>query len=344
MRAVVIGGSGFIGRRLVEMMAGAEQREGWPRFDEILVLDRAPYDGTGDRVTTRIGDVCSRDDLRGALRGAHTVFHLASIVDVGLTKNPKIDAVNVQGTRNVVDVCRELGVPFLVYTSSEDVVLQRSPIARGDESIPYPIDLIHDYVRTKIEGERIALAADTAGGLRTCAVRPTHVYGPRDPHAIVKSLQELASGRVPILIGDPRARFDVVYVDNVAHAHLLAAAKLHDATMVDRVGGRAYFVTEDNAPNYFEFLRPYAASKGIEIPRRRLPRPVAFAVARAAELTHRLTGREPPFHRFHLYVIGQDFFFSSERARAELGYAPVVAPEEGLRRTLAWLDTVAIPR
>ena len=340
MRAVVIGGSGFVGRRVAEMIAG-EPHPGHPTFDSVHVVDRAPFPGARDRITSEIGDVCSRDDLRRALAGAHTVFHLASLVDVGLTRNPRIDAVNVEGTRNVVEVCRELGVPYLVYTSSEDVVLGTEPVVLGDESIPYPTEPVHDYVRTKIEGERIALGAND-GRLHTCAIRPVHVYGPRDPHAIVTGLRELASGRVRVLIGDAAARFDIVYVDNVAHAHLLAAARLHDPASRPGVAGRAYFVGEGQAPGFFEFLRPYAEAKGIVIPRRRLPRRVAFAIARAMEWGHRITGREPPFHRFHLYVMGQDFFFTHERASRELGYAPIVTPSEGLRRTLEWLETVPI--
>ena len=69
-----------------------------------------------------------------------------------------------------------------------------TPVARGDESIPYPARPIHDYVRTKIEGEKLVRGADASGGLRTCAIRPVHIYGPDDPHAIVKSLESFASG------------------------------------------------------------------------------------------------------------------------------------------------------
>ncbi|MDQ3033446.1 MAG: NAD-dependent epimerase/dehydratase family protein [Myxococcota bacterium] len=341
-RAVVIGGSGFVGRRLVSMLAGDAEHPArpaeWPSFDAIHVLDRVPYEGAVGTVTAQVGDVCSRDDLRRALRGAHTVFHLASIVHVGLRKSPAIDRVNVDGVRHVVEICQELGVPFLVYTSSEDVVLGRVPVVRGDESIPYPSDVVHDYVRTKIEGEKIARAADGAGGLRTCSIRPVHVYGPRDPHAIKASLRAFASGAVPFLLGDGTARFDIVYVDNVVHAHLLAARRLHDEATRDVVGGQAYFVGEDNAPNYFEFIRPYAEAKRVAMPRRRLSHRSTALAARLMELVHRVTGREVPFHRFHLYVLAQDFFFTNERAARELGYRPIVSPEEGLRRTLAWLE------
>lgn len=343
-RAVVVGGAGFLGRRLVAFLIGEgdEAHPGWPRFDAVHVADTAPHvgsQGTQARLTptSSITDVRSKADLREALAGAHTVFHLASIVHVGLSKNPLIDAVNIRGVENVVDVCRELGVQCLVYTSSEDVVLSPTPVAGGDETIPYPTTIVHDYVRTKIAGEKAALDADTPGGLRTCAIRPVHIYGPHDPHAIKVSLLEFAKGRVPFLLGDGSARFDIVYVDNVAHAHLLAAARLADGSAMDRVGGQAFFATENNAPNYFEFIRPYADARNIKMPRRRLSYRMLSVVASGMELAHRLFGIDPPFHRFHLYVIGQDFFFTGAKAERDLGYTPLVSPEEAQRRTVAWI-------
>ncbi len=336
MHTVVIGGSGFVGRRLVEMLV-REPRPEWPRFASVRVVDIAPLDPPIDGVTWTRADVRSRPALDAALAGAHTVFHLASVVDVSLRAGAHIDEVNVAGTRNVVEACRAQGVRALVYTSSEDVVLSETPVAGGDESLPYPSRPIHPYVRTKIAGERIALEADRQGGLRTVAVRPVHVYGPRDPHALVTSLRAFARGSVPFLLGDGTARFDVVYVDNVVHGHVLAAARLHDAEHADRVGGRAYIVGEDHAPNYFEWLRPYAASRGIAMPRRWLGRRGTALAARAMELFHRVTGRDVPFHGFHERVIGQDFFFSHARARRDLGYAPIVAPDEARARTIEWL-------
>jgi sterol-4alpha-carboxylate 3-dehydrogenase (decarboxylating) len=352
-RAVVIGGAGFLGRRLVALIAGdADRHPQWPSYEHVHVFDRAHFEESAELAAARarsgvglssdVGDVCSPSAVRDAVRGAHTVFHLASLVDVGLRRNPKIQATNVEGTKNVVLACQEAAVPFLVYTSSEDVVLGESPIVNGDESIPYPSRIIHDYVRTKVEAERLVRAADRHGSLRTCAIRPVHIYGPDDPHAIKTSLQAFGRGTVPFLLGDGRARFDVVYVDNVAHAHLLAAGKLHEPATRDRVGGEAFFVGEGNAPNFFDWLRPYAESKNIDLPRFRLPFAGVAIVARIMELVHRLTGRDVPIHRFHLFAICQDFFFSNAKAERELGYRPLVPPDEGLKRTLAWVRELAI--
>ena len=353
-KAVVLGGAGFLGKRLVTMLCGGdgsfEPPPAWPQFDQVHVLDRATFveesaavaerEKRGISISSGVGDIRSKEDLRSALAGAHTVFHLASLVDVGLKKNPAIEEINVTGTRNVVDVCQELGVPFLVYTSSEDVVFSETPVSGGDESLPYPEEPLHDYVRTKIEGERIAREADGKSGLRTCSIRPVHIYGPDDPHAIVESLEAFAKRRVPFLLGNGSARFDVVHVDNVVHAHLLAAAKLHDPATRDTVGGGVYFVGEDHAPNYFEFLRPFAEACGISMPRLRLPGPVVLALARTMEVVHRLTGIDVPFHRFHYHILVKDFFFCSAAAERDLGYRPIVTKEEGMAQTLAWASSL----
>ena len=343
-RAVVIGGAGFLGQRLVACLLGgvADAPAGWPRFDAVHVLDNVPFaprDPAPSEValSSSVGDVRSRADLRAALACADTVFHLASIVDVGLDKNPLIDAVNVEGTRNVVAVCQEVGVRQLVYTSSEDVVLGLDPVSFGDESLPYPDVLVHDYVRTKIAGEKSVLAANDVNALATCSIRPVHLYGPHDPHAIKVSLTEIARGKVPFLLGDGSARFDVVYVDNVVHAHLLAAARLMDPASRASVGGEAFFVGEGNALNYFEFIRPYAEARGVRMPKHHLPYGLLAVVARGMELVHRVFRVSVPFHRFHLYILGRDFYFSNVKAERVLGYTPWVTPAEGLERTLAWI-------
>ncbi|MFA9471376.1 MAG: NAD-dependent epimerase/dehydratase family protein [Deltaproteobacteria bacterium] len=355
-KAVVIGGAGFLGKRLVTMLGGGdgsfEPPHQWARFDHVHVVDRATYledarakeerEKRGISMSSATGDIRSKEDLRAALRGAHTVFHLASLVDVGLKKNPAIEEINVVGTCHVIEVCQELGVPFLVYTSSEDVVFSETPVSGGDESIPYPTKPLHDYVRTKIEGERAVRAADGEQGLRTCAIRPVHIYGPNDPHAIIQSLEAFAEGRLPFLLGNGSARFDVVHVDNVVHAHLLAAAKLHDPATRDQVGGGVYFAGEGHAPNYFEFLRPFAEARGIRMPRLRVPAPVVLVLARAMEIVHRVTGLDVPFHRFHYHILVKDFFFSNANAERDLGYQPIVTKEEGMAQTVAWVRELPV--
>ena len=352
-KAVVIGGAGFLGHRLVAMLCGgAQPRESWPFYDVVHVMDLSLPHLTDElkltaeknqiALTAGIGDIRHQEDVTSAIAGAHTVFHLASMVYVGLGYNEMVDAVNVEGTRNVVQACQALGVKALVYTSSEDVVLDGTPIRNGTEERSYPTKLIHDYVRTKIAGEKLALGGNDAQGLRTCSIRPVHIYGPGDPHALVVSLKAFAKGSVPFLLGDGRAKFDIVYVDNVVHAHLSAAERLGKDETAEGVSGQAFFIGEDNYPNYFDWLRPYAEAKGVKMPRLRLPNVLVLGIARLMEVFHQLTGAEVPFHRFHYQVLCKDFYFSNEKARRLLGYSPIVTPDEGERRTMEWLQSVNI--
>jgi sterol-4alpha-carboxylate 3-dehydrogenase (decarboxylating) len=157
-----------------------------------------------------------------------------------------------------------------VYTSSEDVCLSHVAVTDGDESTPYPSRLIHPYVATKMAAEKMVLASNGLDHLNTIALRPVHIYGPRDPHAIVHSLREFSSGRVPFCLGSGAALFELVYVDNVCHGHLLAASALADPQRSASVAGHAFFLTEGYRMNYFDWLKPYAQAKGVSIPRWRL--------------------------------------------------------------------------
>jgi len=197
-------------------------------------------------------------------------MHLASMVDTSLKKNPRVWQVNVTGTQNVIHACISCRVPNLVYTSSEDVCLSQVAVTDGDESTPYPSRLIHPYVATKMAAEKMVLASNGLDHLNTIALRPVHIYGPRDPHAIVHSLREFSSGRVPFCLGSGAALFELVYVDNVCHGHLLAASALADPQRSASVAGHAFFLTEGYRMNYFDWLKPYAQAKGVSIPRWRL--------------------------------------------------------------------------
>jgi len=212
-----------------------------------------------------------RDVCAALLGGVHTVLHLASMVDTSLKNNPRLWQVNVTGTQNVIHACITCGVKNLVYTSSEDVVLGEQPVLDGDEGTPYPARAIHPYVSTKMAAEKMLLAANGVDGLRTVALRPVHIYGPRDPHAIVHSLREFASGRVPFCLGSGGALFELVFVDNVCHGHLLAASALADPQRSGSVAGQVFFLTEDHRMNYFDWLKPYAKAKGVTVPSWRLP-------------------------------------------------------------------------
>lgn len=332
-RLAVTGASGFLGRRLVALAA--------EHFEEVRAVDTVPWSG-GDAVRGFTADITRPGALDEAFEGVDTVFHAAAVVDVRPRRNDVMEAVNVEGTRQVVAACERLGVARLVHTSTMDVVFDGRPKRDADESVPYPARPANRYIGTKIEAERIALAANAPPGLATTSLRPTGIYGPHDRHRLGALTASVRSGELSVRFGDGSARFDHVYVDNVAHAHLLAARALVDPA--SPVAGQAYFVGDHPGGNFFEFLAPLFAAAGAELTTRQLPMPVALAAAAATEALHALVGPavrsfNPAFSRYVVRTLAQDWTFSYARATRDFGYRPIVSLEEAKARTADWART-----
>ncbi|MFV9505999.1 MAG: NAD-dependent epimerase/dehydratase family protein [Oscillochloridaceae bacterium umkhey_bin13] len=322
---LVVGGSGFVGRHLVEAL----QREG----RTVRVFDRRPLNDLA--VDQIIGDLRDPLAVQRACHGVQTVFQTASLVDWRPGNDALLHAVNVQGQRNVITACQAQGQINLVYTSSIDVVFDGQPISDGDESLPYPRRHLDAYAHTKMLAERETLAAHGQNGLRTCALRLAGVYGPRDPYRLPEIVQ-LARRNQFWRLGDGRARFNHVYVENTAHAHLCAETALNQG----RAGGQSYFIADQPASNFFAFVASFATDLGLPAPPRSIPFAVAYALAAALEGGAWLSrGRlgNPAFTRYVVASTCRDFCFRSERAARELGYVPPVSAQVARERTLAWL-------
>lgn len=365
---VVTGGAGFLGVHLVKLLAGARpgpaRRGTVPYFGRVRVADTRAFsaarareeqgvpfsEAEAARVEAAVVDVRDAAAVREACRGAAAVFHMAAVVDVRLRPGPALCEVNVGGTRNVVRACLDERVPVLVHTSSEDVVLCDRPRRFADESTPYSARPPNAYCASKIESEREALAASDGRRLWACAVRPLHVYGPGDAHALVRTVRAVRAGRVPFRLGRGDARFGIVYAGNAALVHALAAAALMDPAARDEAAGQAFFAGEPGEgrqPNYFDFCAPYLEAKGLRAPRLYLPAWLLLAAAFLLGLLHSAACAaglgalvpEPPVTRFLCRVLCADFYFSSAKAERVLRYRAAVGWDEGVRRTVEWMGT-----
>jgi len=283
-----------------------------------------------------------------------TVFHLASVVDVGLTPNPNLQKVNVEGTRKVIEACKAKNVPRLVYTSSMDVVMDGNGHSDATEQQShYPRRGMVDYITTKVEAEKLVLQAND-NKLWTCALRPAHLYGPNDPHAILQVVKRVKSGELKFRMGDGSCKFDLVYIENVAWAHILAARNLYQGS---RVCGEAYFICENFHTNFFDWISPYVQAKKLSMPKIYLPIWLLYIVALLSEFSHflfhflfnnrfltLLTKKkftyEPLFHRYHIHVLCRDATFSHAKATRDFGYRPIVSQQDALKATLTWLSDV----
>ncbi len=324
---LVIGGAGFVGRHVVGALLERGQR--------VRVLDLHPL---GDpRVESLVGDIRDPADVAEACAGVGTVFQTASLVDVRPGNGRRLYDVNLYGNRNVIAACIGAGVRRLVYTSSVDVVFDGRPIRAGDESLPYPARHLDVYGRTKMLAEGEVLRANGRGGLSTCALRLGGVYGPGDPHRF-PPVVALARANRGVRLGDGRARFNHLYVENAARAHLLAAERLAPGAPS---AGASYFITDHGPQNFFAFFDPFLRDLGLPVPTRTIPYRAAYLLGALAELAALGAGgllrSAPLLTRYVVASTCVDFSFSGARAARELGYSPPVGEDEARRRTVAWL-------
>ncbi|GAA5838155.1 hypothetical protein JCM11251_004726 [Rhodosporidiobolus azoricus] len=218
----VIGGEGFLGAALISAL---HERHSVTQVASFGLTQRH-FTPSGYRFfRTNITSLSSlTDSLRAS--GATTVFHTAS---PHASASPELwEKVNVEGTKLVVQACKEAGVKKLVFTSSMTVVYEEGvPLKNVDERIPMiETEGEATYAGTKAKAEQIVLAANGQDGLLTCALRLGGIIGPGDRQVLPGFIGVYNAGQSAFQMGDNLNLFDFVTVKNVVHAHLLAAVRL----------------------------------------------------------------------------------------------------------------------
>jgi len=317
--ALVTGGTGFLGRRIVDRLL-AQGRE-------VAVAARAgapDLEARGVRLI-RAG-LEDAGAIRAACAGCETVFHVAAKVGAWGRYSDFFRA-NVLGTRAVVEGCRAHGVRRLVLTSTPSVVYNGLDLAGADESLPLTTRCPSPYPLTKAAAESEVLAAHTPA-LGTVALRPHLIWGPGDPHIVPRILARSRRGTLTI-VGDGRNRVDMVHVENAADAHIAAEAAL--CAEGSPAGGRAYFITNGEPVVLWDWINGLLEGLGERRAARRLPLRAARALGAACEAVWyalRLRG-EPPMTRFIASELAMDHWFDISAARRDLGYAPRVGMAQG---------------
>ncbi|MEN8190291.1 MAG: NAD-dependent epimerase/dehydratase family protein [Thermodesulfobacteriota bacterium] len=325
-RALVTGGGGFVGGAVVAALV--------QRGVDVLVIGRNRYPALEQQgVRCLQGDITDLDFLIDTFAGVDTVFHVAALAGVwGVWQN--YYQTNVVGTENVLKACRKTNVARLVYTSTPSVVFDRGDIEGGDESLPYPQSFLCHYAKSKVLAEKAVLAA-AGDGLATCAIRPHLVWGPGDPHLIPRLLERGRSGRLK-QVGKGHNLVDISYIDNVAHAHLLAADNLEDSGSAN---GRAYFISQGEPVNLWQWIDELFVQTETPQVRNRISFAAAYRIGQLLEIVYKMMGirREPLMTRFVAEQLAKSHYFSIDRARRDLGYEPLVTTDEGMKRLLASL-------
>ena len=321
---LVIGGNGQIGRAIVKQLVA--------KGNFVRVLDINKYSDT-EPVDIIVGDLCDKEIMLKACKDIDTVFHTASVVYDPKLPEDIFYKVNVEGGKTVLTTCKESAVKRLVYTSSRDVI--RSNLEPHynlkEEDAPYPKKLPRDaYSRSKILAEKEMIKANNDNFV-TCALRPTGVWGPFDNFQIPNVLKRVKAGK-NVRFGKKGALFSRTYVENAAHAHILAAEKLFPGSPV---AGEKYFITDFEPESFWDFFDPILERYGLSTTKRTVPFWIMYIIASINELFN----PKALLNRFTVMQIGINHTYNYEKATRDFGYKPIVQKEEAFQKTMDWLDT-----
>ncbi len=320
MRLFVTGGTGFTGAALVERLLTEGHSVAVMDKHPGLILDRLRQRGAD----VRLGSITDRDAVADATKGAEVVLHLAAAFRETGAPDSLYKSVNVDGSRIVAEEAMKAGARKLVYCSTQGVHghIDNPP---GDESSPIaPEDY---YQQTKYEGELVVREL-CDGKLEYAILRPTAIYGPGDPGRFVMIYRRVNKGRFP-MFGNGRTFYHPVYIDNLVDAFLLAMKEGAGAGEAYIIGDEEYFTIEELVKRVGRAL-----NKDLSVPH--FPILPLIIAGHVCEKACKPFGINPPIFPRRVDWFRQVRAFKIDKAKRDLGYAPRVGIDEGLRRTGEW--------
>jgi nucleoside-diphosphate-sugar epimerase len=318
MRYFVTGATGFLGGRLTRQLIEAGH--------EVVAIARNPA-AASDLVELGVrvhpGDITDKESLRAPMTGADGVFQIAAWYQYGARDQRPAERINVGGTRNLLELIKELGVPKAVYTSTINIFSD----TRGqvvDETYRYHGPHLNEYDRTKWLAHYEVAEPMAQAGLPLVIVQPGLIYGPGDESAVHGLLVEYLRRR--LLAAPQQATYCWGYVDDIARGHILA--------MEHGQVGESYLLTGP-IHTLLDMLELAERMTGIPAPRLRMPPGLVKAAAALSGLVGRVVTLPPAYTADGLRAsAGVTYIGSNEKAQRQLGFSARPL-REGLRLTLA---------
>ena len=330
MKCFVTGATGFIGAHLVhELLA---------RGHRVKALVRPGADERGllglkfERVT---GDLFDRHQLERELAGCDWCFHLAASYHLWLRQYAPMYAVNVEGTRNVLEAAGQAGCAKIIYTSTVGCIGLPKEVAgkiipATESEIITDEQLTCDYKRSKFQAEIVAADLFRQKGLPVIIVNPSAPVGPGDgkPTPTGQIIVDFLNRRLPAYLD---TGLNWVHVRDVAVGHILAAEK-------GRIGSRYILGNQQGNWTMQQTLAALEKITGLPASKNKLPYWLALRIAEISELIAAVTGQPPRAPISGVRMARHKMWYDPGKAVRELGL-PQTPPEQAFADAVNWFRT-----
>jgi len=321
MKVFLTGATGFVGHHVARALAaeGAELRMLVRKTSNLANLE-------GIAGETHVGDLAEPETLRAGLAGCDAVMHVAADYRLWIPDPASMYKINVEGTRELLRMAREVGVPRVVYTSSVATMHFRTDGIVINEDTPVSLkDMVGHYKRSKFLAEREAVLA-AEGGQQVVILNPTSPIGTNDakPTPTGRIFVDFLNGKFPAYMD---TGLNLVDVSEVARTHVAALT----------VGqpGKRYILGGENL-TLKQILDKMSAITGIPSPTMKIPFAVAATYAFFEEwITGRIRGREPRATLEEVRMGRKKMYASSAHAQQELGFR-IVPVYPAMRAAIEW--------
>lgn len=268
-----------------------------------------------------IGDILDKAGLQTAMKGVAWVIHAAADTAHGRAQ-AKQHQNNLEGTNNVFEAARQAGVKRAVHISTEAVLVNGKPLVNINETIPIPASHSGGYSQSKAAAEKMAISLSTAE-MPIVVVRPRFVWGRDDTTAFPQLVAAARTGKLR-WIGGGHYLTSTAHIDNVVHGIELGLKKGR--------GGEAYFITDGEPVEFRHFVTSLLGAVGITAPSAELPRWLCEIVVWIGEALEIISGGRIAslLSRQEYGTVGMEITLDITKAKAELGYSPVITIAEGL--------------
>ncbi|CAG8962035.1 hypothetical protein HYFRA_00014144 [Hymenoscyphus fraxineus] len=326
---LVIGGCGFLGSRLVKTILSSHQK-----VESVHVMSRSPTQNLQPKATYHAGDIKNHDHVSCLLEKIKptVIFHTAS------PKYTEPDALlrstNVDATRVLLECATASpSVKAFVYTGTDSAIVQSPCVRLTEETAKLHTEKspVNAYAKTKAIAD-----------IEVPVIRIPGLYGEDDDNCVGTLLGSVKKNQYKIQLGDNKRHFEFVYIESACIAHILAAKALLSEKEETKVGGEAFFISDDVSMPYFDFARKIYAGAGYPVKKSEI-KVMSYEMILGLTILGEwiywiftFGTRRPSLKREGVEYLAGGAQWDISKAKERLGYQPVADQDATIRKVAEW--------